>query len=31
MNVGAITETRVEEYRVGPTPRGVRALDQAPT
>lgn len=26
MNVGTITETKVEEYRVGLTPQGVRAL-----
>ncbi len=29
MKVGAITETKVEEYRVGLTPQGVRALSQA--
>jgi alanine dehydrogenase len=29
MNVGTITETKVEEYRVGLTPAGVRALSEA--
>ena len=29
MKVGTITETKIEEYRVGLTPQGVRALSQA--